>query len=547
MRDLVSQQQQDQDTDGDVTEVVAKPKHASKTPKKRALWKRMFILGCWLGLVGVVIGAIAVIWALIHYRKDLPDYRQLADYEPSVVTRIHAGDGSLLTEFAKERRLFVPINAVPLQQIHAVISAEDKNFYNHIGIDFVGFAKAMLKNVANVATGKRLVGASTITQQVSRNFLLTLDRKVDRKIKEAILSLRIEKAYSKDRILELYLNEIYFGNRSYGIASAALNYFDKSLDELTLAESAYLAAVPKGPANYHPVRHKNRAIDRRNYVLGRMLANGYINQQEHDDASVEDLVMVPKSNHAEFKAEYFAEEVRRRVKYLYGDKALYEGGLSVRTSLEPKIQAQAEIALRRGLIDYDRRHGWRGPIGMFELADDWMAQLKTVTKPLGIPSWQHAMVLEVRANGAIIGLKDGTYGFIAFSEIKWARTWREGETLGPKVKDPGEVLEMGDVVPVEILNAKPVTLTQSYIDDTGVDYIEFPRYGLRQIPAVEGALVALDPHILLRIFGILTKVLIIKSANITVRHRLNDNRVPPLNHLYTQLPLIMVSHHQVSY
>ncbi|GER06597.1 hypothetical protein JCM17843_09070 [Kordiimonadales bacterium JCM 17843] len=301
-----------------------------------------------LFFLGLLLVGGAVLFALMTYGRDLPDYTQLADYEPPVMTRVHAGDGSLVTEFATEKRLFIPIDVVPKQIIHAFLSAEDKNFYHHPGVDFFGIARAMATNVRNVLTNRRPVGASTITQQVAKNFLLTNEVSYERKIKEAILAFRIERAFSKDRILELYLNEILFGYGSYGLAAASLNYFDKSVDELTLAESAYLAALPKAPYNYHPIRRKGAAIARRNWVLSQMEENGYISKDEMREAQAAPLDVRPRSGEASFRADYFEEAVRRQLAQDYGSKNLYGGGLSVRTTLEPKLQAIAEKALRDG-------------------------------------------------------------------------------------------------------------------------------------------------------------------------------------------------------
>lgn len=469
-----------------------------KTDKKqkasRPLWKRLFKYSVIAGGLGALTAVIAVVWAIVYYGRDLPDYRQLANYEPPVVTRIHAGDGSLLTEFARKPRLFVPINAIPQKLIEAFLSAEDKNFYNHNGLDYFGMVRGNVRNVMNLVKGRPLQGGSTITQQVARTFLLTLDQKLDRKIKEMILTLRIERAFSKDHILELYLNEINFGNRSYGVAAAALNYFDKALNELTVAEMAFLAVLPKAPHRYHPRRHKERALGRRNWILGRMQILGHIDDETYQQAIAEDLVMKDRVRRAEFKADHFAEEVRRQVGRIYGTKTLYEGGLSVRTSLEPKLQGIAEQSLRGGLVAYDRRHGWRGEVSRIQIDNDWVESLNAIKKPLGVTSWELAAVHEVRADGAIVGLKSGFYGFIPFEEVTWARAWRQGERLGPKVKDTAEVLSIGDVIIVEVLAELPNVALAGFWNAVGEEIAPVAQFGLRQIPAIEGALVAMDPH-----------------------------------------------------
>jgi len=468
---------------------------------RRALIWRLVRWGTGLSVLGAVAAAGVLLWAVIYFGRDLPDYRQLAKYEPAIITRIHAGDGSLLREYAVEPRLFIPIGEVPPKLIEAFLAAEDKNFYAHSGLDYTGIVRAGLTVVWNKMRGSgRLVGASTITQQVARNFLLTLDQKWDRKIKEMILSLRIERAFTKDQILELYLNEINLGNRSYGVAAAALNYFNKSLDELTIGEMAFLAALPKAPHNYHPVRKRDRAIARRNWVLSRMEVNGFITADDRRDGQAEDLQMQPRTGLAKFEANHFAEEVRRRLSSRYGKKALYEGGLSVRTTLEPALQTIAERELRRGLVAYDRRHGWRGAFGRLNVVPGWPQQLASLDLPLGIETWEKALVLEVRADGAIIGLSAAAsggaerYGYIPFSAVAWARAWRTGERLGPAVGDMGEVLALGDVIAVERRVAGSLVDVGDYWTEDGALLAKAEPYDLRQIPDVEGALIAMDPH-----------------------------------------------------
>jgi len=472
---------------------MSESENKSDKPKKKLFW-RVLKIGLILGVVGALAVTGTVIWAIVHYGRNLPDYRALADYSPAVVTRIHAGDGSLLREFSTEPRLFVPIETVPDKLIKAFLAAEDKNFYEHNGLDYIGLVRAVIKSVINVARGRRPEGASTITQQMARNFLLTLDQKLDRKIKEMILTLRIERAFTKDQILELYLNEINFGNRSFGIAAAALNYFNKSLAELTVAEMAYLAALPKGPHNYHPIRNKQRAMARRNWVLSRMAALEFISAEEYTEARASDLITRTRSNEARFKADYFAEEVRRELADRYGSKQLYQGGLSVRTSLEPRLQAIAERELKRGLVAYDRRHGWRGPLGRLDVTRGWADALGERDISLGMPGWRKALVHEVQAEGAIVGFQDGTYGWMPKSTVMWARRTRENQRLGPKIKDIAEVVTMGDIIAVQqIETLKPISLPD-FVDDDGIEVGEVLQFGLRQIPEISGGLVAMDPH-----------------------------------------------------
>ena len=313
----------------------------------------------WLVTVSFVffIGPSAVMACIIwDSSRDLPDYKQLATYEPPVMTRIHAADGSLLAEYAEERRLFVPAGQMPRRLIEAFISAEDKTFFTHGGLDWAGIASAAVRYAQVKFTGKgQIVGASTITQQVAKNFLLTNERSIERKLKEAILVLRIEQTFSKEQIIELYLNEIFLGLNSYGVAAASLNYFGKSLDQLGLEEVAYLAALPKGPNNYHPFRQKERAIERRNWVLAQMHDNGYISAEELKAAQAMPLEVNPRPFGAQlFAAESFAEEVRRELVAMYGKDKLERGGLSVRTTLDPKLQLYARQALSRRLIAFAR-------------------------------------------------------------------------------------------------------------------------------------------------------------------------------------------------
>src|SRR6202158_3731686 len=315
----------------------------------------LFAAGTVVFLVGVAATA-GLIW---HFSKDLPDYSQLQDYEPPVLTRVHAADGSLVGEYARERRLYIPIQAVPKRVINAFLAAEDKNFYEHGGLDFTGIARAAINLVQNYGSRRRPQGASTITQQVAKHFLLTNEVSYTRKIKEALLALKIERTYSKDKILELYLNEIYLGLGAYGIASASLTYFDKGVNELSVPEAAYLAALPKAPNNYHPFRQRERALERRNWVIDRMAQDGFITSVQAEAAKRTALGVTQKaaSTHT-FAAEYFAEEVRRELYERYGEKKLYDGGLSVRTTLDTKLQVLARQVLTDGLVRYDESQGW---------------------------------------------------------------------------------------------------------------------------------------------------------------------------------------------
>ena len=444
---------------------------------------RVITFLCSVALLVAVLAVAGVSYLLWHYGQELPDYKQLADYKPPTLTRVHAGDGRLIKEYATERRVFVPVRVMPKHLINAFIAAEDQDFFIHPGVDFKALLRASLQNVRLYFQKRRPVGASTITQQVAKNFLLTNEVSIERKIKEAILAFRMEKAFDKERILELYLNEIYLGYGSYGVAAAALNYFNKSLDELSIAEAAYLAALPKAPNNYHPVRRLDAAVDRRNWVVRRMLEEGFIDLMTAHEARAAPLKVVPREAVQIVEAEYFLEEVRRELTRRFGDEGLYKGGLSVRTTLDPAMQGIAEQALRDGLIKYDRRHGYRGPVARIQVADKWREYLSNVDKPTGAGGWSLAIVLRVNQKTAFVGMKTGTIGSIPLSELKWARQWLDPQNVGPRVMEASDALKVGDVVLVEQLEKNDMS------EQRGPK-----KYGLRQVPAVNGAIVVLNPH-----------------------------------------------------
>jgi penicillin-binding protein 1A len=447
----------------------------------------LFAAGTILFLVGVA-GVAGMMW---HYSKDLPDYSQLQDYEPPVMTRVHAGDGSLVAEYARERRLYLPIQAVPKLVINAFVSAEDKNFYEHGGIDFSGIARAGVLYLQNLGSSRRPQGASTITQQVAKNFLLTNELSFTRKIKEALLAMKIERTYTKDKILELYLNEIYLGFSAYGVAAASLLYFDKSVHELTVPEAAYLAALPKAPTYLHPFRQRERAIERRNYVIDRMVENGYVKAADGEKFKKEPLNVTARPTGAHiFAAEYFAEEVRREIYERYGEKKLYEGGLSVRATLDPKMQILARKVLADGMTKYDENQGYRGPVQKIDIAGDWGVKLADV-KALGDIGWKLAVVLETSDQSARIGFQPGRepggavvkarqVGLIGLDGVKWAKA-ASGPTRGKAPARVNQVLEPGDVIYVEPLLGKD-----------GKEVGE-NQYRLRQVPEVSGAITVMDP------------------------------------------------------
>ncbi len=448
----------------------------------------LFAAGTILFLVGVAAVA-GLIW---HFSKDLPDYSQLQNYEPPVMTRVHASDGSLLGEYAKERRLYLPIQAVPKLVINAFLAAEDKNFYEHGGIDYQGMLRAALLYAQNYGSNKRPQGASTITQQVAKNFLLTNEVSFARKIKEALLAMRIERTYSKDKILELYLNEIYLGLGAYGIAAASLVYFDKSVNELTVAEAAYLAALPKAPSTLHPVKNRDRAIERRDYVIDRLLENGWVNQADAEKARKQPLIVTSRTNLAHtFAGEYFAEEVRRDLFERYGEKKLYEGGLSVRTTLDPELQVIARKTMANGLVTYDEAQGWRGAISKLDISGDWGVKLAEVKSLSDISPWRLAVVLESDDKSARIGFQPGRElggavskkrqtGLMTLEGVKWAKA-ASGSARGRTPTKVSQVLSPGDVIYADPLIAKDGKVVEG-------------EYRLRQLPEVSGAMVAMDPR-----------------------------------------------------
>jgi penicillin-binding protein 1A len=440
--------------------------------------------------VAVAAGTAFVLWKV---SQELPDYEVLAKYEPPVMTRIHANDGNLIAEFARERRIYVPFAAIPDRVIEAFIAAEDKNFYQHGGLDLQGILRAAVTNLSSVQSGRRMVGASTITQQVAKNFLLTNEVTAERKLKEAILAIRIERAFTKEQILELYLNEIYLGGGAYGVAAAAQTYWDKSLNELTIADSAYLATLPKAPSNYNPFRYPERAVERRNWVVDRMIENGFVTRAEGEEAKTQPLnVQVRQVGPRLQASEFFAEEVRRDILDIFGEEKLYGGGLSVRTTLDPKLQKVARKVLVDGLMAYERRHGWRGPVKKVELDGDWGKTLAAIKVWSDIAPWRLAVVLEADKDKAVIGLrpnrtsggalsKDREKGVIPFSEAKWARP-KLKNGLGASPRSMTDVVKPGDVIYVS-----PRDPTEEEGDVEG-------QWTLQQVPVIGGAIVVMDPH-----------------------------------------------------
>jgi len=454
---------------------------------------RAFIgLGSWLFSLAftlLILGVVAGVVLFNHYNKDLPDYHQLAQYDPPTVTRLYAADGRVLAEYAAEKRVFVPLSAIPKRLIQAFISAEDKNFYEHKGVDFTGIARAIRDNIIHYGRGKSLVGGSTITQQVVKNFLLTSEKSIERKIKEAILAVRISNIYSKEKILELYLNEIYLGMGSYGVAAAAQNYFNKSLDELTVEEMALLAAEPKAPGTYDPRRNYNLTKDRRDWVIDRMQEGGYIAAEEATEAKAQPIALKARGATEIVHAEFFAEEVRRWLSQMYGASALYEGGLVVKTTIDPALQNYADKALRQTLVEYDRRRGYRGPVTNIGKDEGWKDKLKKLNQEHGyhlFDGQKLALVTALDAQKAQIIFDDDTQGVIPLALLKWTQRVVADGVLGPAVKKPGDILKLGDVVIVGPLDAAQKKLVSAADQKKAWD--------LEQVPEVNGAMMALDPH-----------------------------------------------------
>lgn len=462
----------------------------------------LFSIGFTLLILGSVVGFVM----FNHYSKDLPDYSQLAKYDPATLTRLYAADGKMLAEYATEKRIFVPLSAIPKTVINAFLSAEDKNFYNHAGIDFTGLARAIRDNVLKYGSDRSLVGGSTITQQVVKNFLLSNEKSIERKAKEAILAMRISQVYSKDKILELYLNEIYLGLGSYGVAAAAQNYFNKSLDELTVEEVALLATEPKAPAQYNPRKNYDAAKERRDWVIDRMRDDGHITSEQAKIAKDTPIILRNRDAAEIVQADFFSEEVRRTLSGMYGSEVLYGGGLVVKTTLNPQLQKAADNALQKALIEYDRRRGYRGAVTNLPNGKEWKVKLIALTKEHEyhlLDGQKFAVVSELDEHKAQIYFYDDKRGIIPFTLLKWTRLVVADGKLGAEVRKPADILKIGDVVMVsplsdaeeKILNSKKLSNNKKQLDakKTVVEDIK-KTWSLAQVPEINGAMVVLDPH-----------------------------------------------------
>ena len=439
----------------------------------------------------LVIMSIAI--TVTYYGFTLPNYQELSEYEPAVTSRLYAANGDLIDEFAKEKRSFVPINFIPTHVKDAFIAAEDSNFYHHPGVDLGSIMRALYQNIFRFGKKQRFIGGSTITQQVVKNILLSKERTLSRKIKEAILAIRISRILSKDRVLELYLNEIYLGYRSFGVATAALNYFNKSLDDLSIAEAAFLASLPKAPGYLDPKKNYERVLERRNWVIKRMLQDGFINIEQKELALATPIIIrTPTSNKA-INTGSFSEVVRKETVKLFDEKTITEEGLVIHGTLVPELQDIAVKYLRNGLIAYDRRHGFRGAVAKInivmeegDITDDWADQLANISRPEDLnKNWHLAAIIALEKDQAIIGFEDNSQGFIKLSSLKWAKTPKiiineetgEEEKILQEVNSVADIFNIGDVILVE---KKKYSLLSEYL--------------LRQIPEINGAVVIMNPH-----------------------------------------------------
>ena len=414
---------------------------------KKKTVQTLAVITIFLGLVAISFG----FYIFKKYSENLPDYEQLKSYSPMITTRLYAADGSLVTEFSKEKRIFVPIETIPKNLINAFLAAEDANFYKHSGIDPVAIFRTAIQNLFYAIRGKqKMGGASTITQQVVKNFLLSRERTLQRKLKEAILAFRVSQIFSKDHVLELYLNQIYLGSGSYGVAAAAQVYFDKSIDELTIEEDALLATLPKAPSKLDPRKNIKKAKIRRDWVIKRMLKEGFITEDQYLEAIEKPIILKEREKSETTPASFFTDSVKKELSSLYGSDQVFENGIVVSTTLNTKLQKAAISSLEKGIELYDKKHGWRGPLGRLEDNDNWEEELKNFeVKSLHKYSWKKAAVISVNKDMATIGLEDSSFGAITLDNISWARKYINADNIGREVKKVSEVLNIGDIILVE--------------------------------------------------------------------------------------------------
>ena len=409
-----------------------------------------------------LIFSLSILVVLWTFSNDIPDYQFLKNYKPPVSSKMYSGNGDLVSDFSKEKRIFVPYSVIPQNVVNAFLSAEDKNFFSHPGVDAKGVVRAVINNIKNVITSKRLEGASTITQQVAKNFLLTNEVSFNRKIKEAILAFRIERALTKERILELYLNQIYLGSGAYGVAAASLEYFDKSIRELNYTESALLAALPKAPSRYNPYRNIELAKFRRDLVLKNLLDNDFLDQNKYQKFKQEPIKL--KKNKRVFleDAQYYVEDVRKKIIEQLTYEKVYKQGYNINTPINLKLQKVATESLREGLIEYDHRKGWRGPISNIDYTKDWFEKIDQKFKLEKSIGWQIAVVREINKFEATIETKNNLLGIIKFKDISWTK------------KEFEDLLNLGDLIYVKKIKEND--------------------YSLQQLPKINGGIVVMDPY-----------------------------------------------------
>ncbi|WP_440927461.1 penicillin-binding protein 1A [Candidatus Pelagibacter sp.] len=418
--------------------------------------RNIFILITSFILLSVIL-IISILWT---YSNDLPDYKFLKNYKPPVSSKVYSGNGDLVADFSKEKRVFVPFNSIPKNVINAFLSAEDKNFFKHPGVDAKGVARAVINNISNILSSKRLEGASTITQQVAKNFLLTNEVSLNRKIKEAILAFRIERALTKERILELYLNQIYLGSGAYGVAAASLEYFDKSIKDLNYSEAALLAALPKAPSRYNPYRNLDVAKFRRNLVLKNLLDNNYLTSEWYEKLTKQEIILKKNKKIYLEDAQYFIEDVRKSVIETLSYDKVYKQGFNINTPIDLNLQTIATVSLRDGLIAYDKRKGWRGPLTNKIYNSEWKKDLEKY-KLENSTNWKLAIVKKINKFSAEIETEDNIKGVIQYQSISWTK------------KDFNKLLKPGDVIYVK--NVKENI------------------FNLQQLPKVNGGIVVMDP------------------------------------------------------
>lgn len=445
--------------------------------KMKKIYKVLLALFTFL----VVISIAFTLHIYNKYSQNLPDYTQLKDYKPIVATRIYAKDGTLISEFSKEKRIFVPINNIPKSLVNAFIAAEDQNYYRHFGIDLFAIFRTSINNVISKINGGGIKGgASTITQQVVKNFLLSNERTIERKIREAILAVKVNQYFSKEEVLELYLNQIYLGSGAYGVAAAAQVYFNKSIDKLEIEEAALLATLPKAPSKLDPRKDMPKAKIRRDWVIERMYKENFINKEQKEIAQNTKIILNKEFEQEIIKAGFFSDSVKKELTKLYGSDNVFENGIVVHTTLDTKLQELAKKAFQNGIEAYDRRHGYRGPITKIEIDEKWQENLSNlIIDKLYKKSWLKAVILSTSKDIATIGLTSGDEGVITLESIKWAKRYINVDELSKEPKKISNILKKGDVILVQ---------------KSAIQNEDNNLYELQQIPQVNGGFLAMDPH-----------------------------------------------------